>query len=472
MNETADLEKGRAVMPAILQQTHTLSLEERRAIGEQARLQVPLETQAEWSPPADRSDPVGLVIASNEGRIPDLLQIRYGRMLADFFAFYRGSAAIMAHDLSYTPNSGINVQACGDCHLLNFGGFATPERKIIFDINDFDETSVAPWEWDVKRLAASFVIAGRSNGFIAEDNYKAAWLAAESYRQHMADIGQKPVLEAWYEAMDLDEILDRAQDKKMARFYRKKLAKAAKRSAHEKEFAKLAHKQGLPAKIIDQPPLIFHMGYLNDQELYETVEITYENYKKSLSPELSLLLDRYTIDDVAMKVVGVGSVGTLCGIALLMSVDEPLFLQFKEAGASVLEPYAGPSPYTHGGQRVVLGQRLIQAATDMFLGWSYAERWQRPIYIRQLRDSKIKPVVSVMKPMNLYGYANLCGEALARAHSRSGDAVVLSSYMGEDSAFADALATFAVAYAEQNERDYETMIAAERDGLIEVEREE
>lgn len=457
---------------ATLEQTHILSLEERRAIGEEARLQLPLEAHAEWSPPSDRADPVDLMIASNEGRIPDLLQIRYGRMLADPFAFYRGSAAIMAHDLSHTPDSGTNVQACGDCHLLNFGGFATPERKIIFDINDFDETSIGPWEWDVKRLAASFFIAGRSNGFVAEDNHKAAWLAAEAYRQKMAEISRKPVLEAWYEAMDLDEILDRAQDKKLARFYRKKLAKATKRSAHEKEFAKLAHKEGLPARIMDQPPLIFHVGNFEDLALEEAVQTGYANYKKSLSPELSLLLDRYKIADIAFKVVGVGSVGTLCGIALLMSADEPLFLQMKEAGPSVLEPFVGPSSYTHPGERVVAGQRLMQAATDMFLGWSYAERWQRPIYIRQLRDAKIKPVVSVMKPLNLHGYANLCGEALARAHSRSGDAVVLSSYMGENTAFADAIATFAATYVEQNERDYEALITAERDGLIDVEREE
>jgi len=454
------------------QRTHTLSLEERHAIGEQARQQSPLKSHAEWLPPPDRIDPIGLLIDSSEGRNEDLISIRHGRMLASSFAFFRGSAAIMAYDLSHTPNSGINLQICGDCHLLNFGGFATPERNVIFDINDFDETAIGPWEWDVKRLATSFVIAGQSNGFSAEDSYQAAWLAVEFYRTNMARLGKKPVLEAWYEAMNLDELLDRSPDKKRARFYRKKLAKAAKRSAHEKAFAKLAHEEGQPARIVDHPPLIFHHTDIRDQSFREAVEIGYGHYKESLSPELGLLLDRYRIEDVALKVVGVGSVGTICGILLLMSAGEPLFLQFKEAGQSVVEQFAGASPYTHPGKRVVIGQRLMQSATDMFLGWSYDEVNQRPVYIRQLSDAKIKPVISVMKPSNLFSYADICGQALATAHSRSGDAIILSGYMGESSTFADAIADFAVTYAEQNERDYEAMVAAERDGRIQAEREE
>lgn len=454
------------------QRTHTLTLAERRTIGEQARQQAPLKAHAEWSPPSNRIDPIGLLIDSSKGRNEELIAIRHGRMLANPFAFFRGSAAIMTSDLSITPNSGINLQICGDCHLLNFGGFATPERNVIFDINDFDETAVGPWEWDVKRLAASFVIAGKSNGFSAKDNYKAAWLAAEFYRTNMARLGEKPVLEAWYESMNLDEILDRSPDKKRARFYRKKLAKAEKRSAHEKAFAKLTHKEGKPARIVDRPPLIFHHTDIRDQAFREAVETAFAHYKESLSPELSLLLDRYQIEDVALKVVGVGSVGTVCGILLLMSAGEPLFLQFKEAGQSVVEPYAGASPYANPGKRVVVGQRLMQSATDMFLGWTFDEVNQRPIYVRQLSDAKIKPVVSVMKPTNLFSYADICGQALATAHSRSGDAVILSSYMGEDATFADAIANFAVAYAEQNERDYDAMVEAERDGRIQAERED
>jgi len=471
MSQPEHMEK-RKVAELADQRTHTMHTAERHALGEQAQLHAPREAHAEWSPPPDRIDPIGLLIDSSEGRSEELIEIRYGRMLASPFAFYRGSAAIMAYDLSHTPNSGINLQICGDCHLLNFGGFATPERNVIFDINDFDETSIGPWEWDLKRLAASFVIAGRSNDFAAEDSRKAAWLAVEFYRTNMARLGKKPVLDAWYEAMNLDELLDRSPDKKRARFYRKKLAKAAKKSAHEKAFAKLAHKAGSPAKIVDHPPLIFHHTDSHDHTFREAVEIGFAHYKESLSPELGLLLDRYKIEDVALKVVGVGSVGTVCGILLLMSAGEPLFLQFKEAGQSVVEPYAGASPYTHPGKRVVVGQRLMQSATDMFLGWTDDEVNHRPVYVRQLSDAKIKPVVSVMKPSNLFSYADICGQALATAHSRSGDAILLSGYMGESATFADAIADFAVAYAEQNERDYQAMVTADLSGRIQAHREE
>jgi uncharacterized protein (DUF2252 family) len=394
-------------------------------------------------------------------------------MLASPFAFYRGSAAIMAYDLSHTPNSGFNLQICGDCHLLNFGGFATPERKLVFDINDFDETSLAPWEWDVKRLVASMVIAGQSNGFKDADCREAAWLAAQGYRERMAEISQLPVLAAWYSSIDLDKVLDSSPDKGMVKFYRKKLSAAMEQSAHEKEFAKLAHEDSLPARIIDHPPLIYHLAGMHDVEFRGVAERTFASYKESLSPELHLLLDRYQVDDVAFKVVGVGSVGTMCGILLLMSLNEPLFIQFKEARQSVLEPYAGASRFAHAGQRVVAGQRLMQAASDMFLGWGTgAGEGQRQFYMRQLRDAKIKPVVEVMKPANLHGYARLCGRALARSHARSGDALTLISYMGKGSAFEDAMAKFAVAYAKQNEKDYQALVTAVRDGRIQAQTEE
>lgn len=469
MSKRISKKESTAVPLATIGQTHTLSLKERRALGKEARQQTPREAHAAWTSPPDRTDPMDLLIASSEGRVEELVPIRYGRMLASPFAFYRGAAAIMAYDLAHTPNSGIKVQACGDCHLLNFGGFATPERNISFDINDFDETSIAPWEWDVKRLAASFVIAGRANGFKAEDCQEAARLATETYRDRMAEISEIPTLTAWYEAIDLDKVLDNATDKETVRFYRKKLAAAMDASAREKEFAKLAHEGGYPARIIDQPPLVFHYGDMRDAEFRTSLEAAYELYKASLSPELHVLLDRYQLDDAAFKAVGVGSVGTFCGIILLMSGSDPLFLQFKEARPSVLEPYAGPSAYGHPGQRVVAGQRLMQAASDMFLGWTTGQRIRKaPFYIRQLRDAKIKPVVEIMKPLNLHSYARLCGRALARAHARSGDAVVLSAYMGKSGAFTNALADFAVAYADQNERDYEAMVTAVREGRIQA----
>ena len=472
MSKNVDVQKETAVTLVSPVQTHTLTTKERMDVGKEARKRVPREMQAEWTPPANRVDPIDLLIASSEGRIEDLVPIRYGRMMANPFAFYRGTASIMAYDLSHTPNSGFNLQICGDCHLLNFGGFATPERKLVFDINDFDETSLAPWEWDVKRLATSMVIAGQSNGFKGSDSRKAAWLAAQSYRERMAEFSQMTVLEAWYEAIDLDETLDNSPDKDMAKFYRKKMNAALEQSTREKEFAKLAHADSLPARIIDHPPLIYH-SEMHDEEFRRVAERTFASYKESLNPSLHLLLDRYQVDDVAFKVVGVGSVGTMCGILLLMSRDEPLFLQFKEARPSVLEPYAGVSRYAHAGQRVVNGQRLMQAASDMFLGWATGGgEEKRPFYMRQLRDAKIKPVVEVMKPSNLQGYARLCGQALARAHARSGDALVIASYMGKNNKFEDALADFAVAYAKQNEQDYQALVTAVREGRIQAQIDE
>ncbi|HXW00103.1 MAG TPA: DUF2252 family protein, partial [Anaerolineae bacterium] len=283
------------------------------------------------------------------------------------------------------------------------------------------------------------------------------------------EISELPTLTAWYDAIDLDEVLDNAPDKENVRFYRKKLAAAMDASAREKEFAKLAHEGGLPARIIDQPPLIYHYGEMQDKEFRAGIEAAFEEYKASLSAELHVLLDRYQLDDAAFKAVGVGSVGTFCGIVLLMSGDDPLFLQFKEARQSVLEPYAGASPYAHTGQRVVAGQRLMQAASDMFLGWTSGQNIRKvPFYIRQLRDAKIKPVVEIMKPSNLHNYAQLCGNALARAHARSGDPVVLSAYMGKSGAFGEAIAAFAVAYADQNERDHAALVAAVRDGRLQA----
>ncbi len=328
-----------SVNPSPLPQTHTGPVAERVARGKTLRERCPRKAQAEWKPPAKRADSTDLLIENSRGRLEDLVPIRYGRMMANPFAFYRGAAAIMAYDLSHTPATGLIVQACGDCHLLNFGGFATAERKIIFDINDFDETSIAPWEWDVKRLAASFVIAGRANSFSAVDCREAAWRAAQNYRTKLAEYSQRPVLEVWYDALDFGQIIDNSPDKQMKRFYLKKLEAAAEQSAHEREFAKLAFAAGETPRIVDHPPLIYHYGDLRDAEQRALAEAGLADYLKSLPPERRVLLDRYTMTDVAMKVVGVGSVGTFCGLALLMSgTGDPLFLQFKQARQSVLEP--------------------------------------------------------------------------------------------------------------------------------------
>ncbi len=453
---------------SVLEQTHLKPVAERRAMGKALRQQTPRAAHGEWRPRAQRADPVELLIENSKGRAEELVPIRYGRMMANPFAFYRGAAAIMAYDLSSTPNTGANVMACGDCHLLNFGGFATAERKLIFDINDFDEAAIAPWEWDVKRLAASFVIAGRANGFTAADCKEAGWLAVQGYRQTMAAYAERPVLETWYDAIEWDEIMANMRDKEMKRFYTRKAEASMAESAHEKEFARLAASQGYPARIIDQPPLIYHYGDMRDEAFAGMVRASLQDYISNLPLERVLLVRRYEIVDVAIKVVGVGSVGTLCGIVLLMSGNqEPLFLQFKEAQQSVLEPYAGASLFTHHGQRVVIGQKLMQAASDLFLGWGTgAGALHRHFYIRQLRDAKIKPVIEVMSAFNLKGYAGLCGRALARAHTRSGDAAVLSGYMGTSTAFEDALAGFAVAYADQNEKDHAALVEAVRTGRL------
>ena len=451
-------------------QTHTLGVEERLAKGKALRNVVSRKAQSEFKPPAKRLDPVDLLIESSQGRMEELLPIRYGRMMVSPFTFYRGAAAVMAYDLSNTPATGLTLLADGDCHLLNFGGFATAERKLIFDINDFDEVSLAPWEWDVKRLAASFVIAGQSNGFDMDDCKEAAWLAAQGYRQRMLEYSGMSTLETWNDSFDLNTIIESMVDKDMKRFYTKKLTGATAQSAHEKEFAKLTFSAGDTPRIVDQPPLIFHMNDERDQEFFQVAITTLKEYRKSLNLGISLLLDRFVIVDVAYKVVGVGSVGTVCGIILLMSgKGDPLFLQFKQARQSVLEPYCGLSPWDHAGKRVVMGQKAVQAAGDMFLGWATgAGKAKGHFYFRQLSDAKIKPVIELMKPVNLKNYAGLCGRVLARAHARTCDPFVLTGYMGKSTAFEDALADFSVAYSEQNERDHAALLKAIRDGRLEA----
>jgi uncharacterized protein (DUF2252 family) len=447
-----------------------LTIEERLAKGKALREVASRKAQKEWKPPAHRADPVELLIESSKGRMEELLPIRYGRMMVSPFTFYRGAAAIMAYDLANTPSTGLTLIACGDCHLLNFGGFATAERNLIFDMNDFDEVSLAPWEWDVKRLVASFVIAGQSNSFDPEDCREAGRLAAGAYRQRMAEYVGMPTLQVWNDVFDFEHVINSIEDKETRLFYTKKLSKATEQSAHEKEFAKLAFQAGDTLRIVDQPPLIFHYGDERDEALRKTAMDTLKEYKKNLSLGVSLLLDRFQVVDVAFKVVGVGSVGTVCGIILLMSgMGDPLFLQFKQARQSVLEPYCGANPYAHAGQRVVVGQRAMQTAGDIFLGWTTGTGERKlQFYLRQLSDAKIKPVIEIMKPANLKDYAGLCGRVLARAHARSGDPVVLSGYMGRSAAFEDALADFGVAYAEQNKQDHGSLMEAVRSGRLEA----
>jgi uncharacterized protein (DUF2252 family) len=451
------------------QQVQTRPSAERAAFGVALRKRCPRKAHARWRPPSKRPDPITLLIASSKGRLPKLVPLRYGRMMVSPFTFYRGAAAIMAADLSRTPVTGVHVQVCGDCHLLNFGGFATPEREVVFDINDFDETSIAPWEWDVKRLVASFAVAGRANRFAAADCREAAWWAAKHYREKMIEYAAIPVLDAWYAVIDFAALVDSGIDREFQRFNRRKAVQAAEAHAHYHDLHKLTHDDGEYPRINDIPPTVYHIDDMSAHARYRrAIEKTYRQYSTTLHMAQRLLLDRYRIVDVAIKVVGVGSVGTECGIALAVSGNgDSLFLQFKEARQSVLEPYAGASLYKHRGQRVVVGQRIMQAASDIFLGWTTGDDG-RHLYIRQLSDVKIKPVTEIMKPANMCNYAKACGWALARAHARSGDPIMLSAYMGRSSAFEDAMSAFAVAYADQNERDHAKLLAAIRAGRIQA----
>jgi uncharacterized protein (DUF2252 family) len=446
----------------------TPTRKERSATGKAMRNKCSRVAHGTWKPHAKRRDPIDLLILSSAGRMQQLVPIRYGRMMQSPFAFYRGAAAIMAADLARTPVSGIRVQACGDCHLLNFGGFATPERNIAFDINDFDETLPAPWEWDVKRLATSCVIAGQHNGYNRAEARDMAVRCVESYREHIDNFARMTVLERWYEHIDASDILRAISGKKWRQEVRMQIEKAAARSVLEDDFPKLATVEGGQPRIKDNPPLIFHQGDVSaDGEYGRAVKAAFSEYRTTLSAERRELLDRFELKDVAIKVVGVGSVGTICGILLLMAdTDDALFLQVKEARVSVLEPYAGKSCYPNRGERVVVGQRLTQAASDLFLGWTEYEG--RHFYIRQLRDIKIKPLIEGISASRLGLYSGWCGWALARAHAKSGDAAMISGYLGSNSRFDKAVAKFALAYADQNERDYQALLKAIRGGRIQT----
>jgi len=431
--------------------------------GRALRARVPRSSHAEWKPGRKRRDPVEIVIESSRGRVPRLVPIRYQRMLQSPFSFFRGAASIMAEDLARTPRSGLRVQACGDSHLLNFGVFATPERRRIFDINDFDETLPAPWEWDVKRLAASMVIAGRHLRFSRRDARAAAVAAVRSYRRHMAVYAGEPALDAWYAR--IDAVPQLIEDPELRGEYAHAVRRQKQRD-ETREHHDLTHRGGRKPRIKSEPPLVYHPGAGDDPRFAGNVEAALRRYRDSLPDERRPLYDRFELCDVAMKVVGVGSVGTVCAVALFLDRNRnPLYLQIKQARASVLEPHAGASRYDNQGERVVVGQRLMQTASDVFLGWTRGDRG-RHFYVRQLRDWKVKPALELMRPPNLVRYGEICGWALARAHARTGDAALLSGYLGRNPSFDLAIGRFAVAYAQQNESDYQAFKSAARSGRI------
>jgi uncharacterized protein (DUF2252 family) len=440
---------------------------DRKDEGKAMRLAVPLASHAQWQAPANRLDPIDLLVESGVGRVPELLPIRYGRMMQSPFAFYRGGAAIMAADLAALPSTGIRVQACGDCHLVNFGSFATPERRQIFAINDFDETLPAPWEWDIKRLAASFVVAGRSNGFTAGEAREAAQVCGRCYRERMREFSKMGVLDVWYFSIDMEVLLETIEDETARLRVKKRMDKARDRDVLDEDFPELVTFEGGAHRIRDNPPLIYHMQGEEEAKVEARVREAFERYRATLAEDKRLLLDRYEFKDIAMKVVGVGSVGTRCSIMLMMGgADEPLFLQVKEARASVLEPYAGQSIYSNHGQRVVMGQRLMLSASDIFLGWTETE--MANFYIRQMRDMKLKPLVELFSPSVMTQYAELCGWALAGAHARSGDAAKIAGYLGKKEDFDVAIADFSESYADQNEKDYKALVQAVQKGRLEV----
>ncbi|MFI3198607.1 MAG: DUF2252 domain-containing protein [Methylococcaceae bacterium] len=441
---------------------------DRKDEGKALRLAAPLASHAQWHAPTHRRDPIDLLIESGAGRVPELLPIRYGRMMQSPFTFYRGAAAIMAADLAGLPSTGIRVQACGDCHLLNFGSFATPERRQVFAINDFDETLPAPWEWDVKRLAASFVVAARSNSYSADEAREAAQTCARSYRERMREFSKMGVLDVWYLSIDLEAAIEEIDDEIAKERGKKRMAKARDRDVMDEDFPEMVTFEGGVHRIRDNPPLIFHTQGEEEAVLEARVREAFEAYRATLPEDRRLLLDRYEYKDLAMKVVGVGSVGTRCAIMLMMGgADDVLFLQVKEARASVLEPYAGQSTYTNHGQRVVMGQRLMLSASDIFLGWTESNIGKH-FYIRQLRDMKLKPLVELYTPAVMNQYAELCGWALAQAHARSGDAAKIAGYLGKKEDFDIAITDFSERYADQNELDYKALVQAVQQGRLEV----
>ena len=451
------------------------AVEPRMEEGRSERESVPVDAHAEWSPPADRPDPVAVLEGQNASRVPDLLPIRHGRMIVSPFTFYRGGAGIMAWDLSRTPTTGLRAQCCGDAHLSNFGVFAAPDRRPVFDLNDFDETLPAPFEWDVKRLVASFIVAARDNGHAPKEQKAAARATAAAYRQAIAGAAAMRFLDVWYARIDVEQIFEQivaTNDKASLKIAKKNLAKAQKRTSLG-SLAKFAERVDGGYRIREQPPVIVRPPELMAAGAEQLVRQGLLDYAQSMEPDRRVVLNHYHYEDFARKVVGVGSVGTEALMVLLMGDrdDDPLFLQIKEANDSVLAPYAGPSEYEHQGERVVRGQRLMQAASDPFLGWVTGRGARhREFYVRQLRDMKGSALIETMTPDRLAGYGRICGTTLARAHARTGDAAKIAGYLGDDDTFDRAMARFGVAYADQNDADYAAFNQAADSGRIDVER--
>lgn len=438
---------------------------ERAAAGAALRASARRASHGDWQLPRQRRDPVDILHRSNKGRVADLLPIRFGRMAQSPFTFLRGSAAVMAEDLSGTPRTGLLVQACGDCHLMNFGLYATPERRLVFDLNDFDETHPAPWEWDIKRLVASLIVAARDGGLPDDRARDVVVDAARTYRERMqACAGMSPMM-VWYERLDMQALIKGAPDTQTRKF-RAQLKAQAQRRTVDNLLPKIARlTQGRHA-LVDQPPVLYHV---HERGWDERVRKAMLAYRESLPAERRVLLDRYKLQDFAVKVVGIGSVGTRCYIALLVSDDgHPLVLQFKEAGRSVLEPHTEPSRFDSQGQRVVVGQRLMQSASDLFLGWVRGAAGN-DFYVRQLRDMKLTLSAEGRPTLAQFSrYANATAWCLARAHARSGDAAAIAGYLGKSDAFDQALARFAQAYADQTERDHEILLKAIRSGRVQA----
>ena len=457
--------KGKARPQSLV---HHLTLAERYAEGKRLREQCPRSSHAIWKAPRDRPDPVALVLEADRGRIPELLPLRHGRMSVSPFTFYRGTALNMAADLATTPATGVRVQCCGDAHLGNFRGFATPERRVIFAINDLDETLPAPWEWDIKRLGASLVIACRDNDLGDSTARDAVLLCAAAYREHMAELSEMRVLDVWYRAIDKDQVVPTIEHARTRRRMARRLEKARRRTVAEDVFPKLATGSGMSAVFKAAPPTIFHFPGHRPGEIDEAVVDAFSHYRATLPTSPGQLLDRFERMDAASKVVGVGSVGTATWMLLLMAGEgDPLILQAKEARASVLEAFAGKSRFRNHGERVVTGHRLMQPASDMLLGWSEAADG-RHYYLRQLRDAKIKFPVEDFSAAEMRIFARWCGHSLAISHARSGDPALISGYLGKGDPFDRALASFSVAYADQTEKDYAAYERAIRDGRVEA----